>query len=52
MFGKIHIADNIVIGANAVVNKDFKEPGISIGGIPAKKISNRDSKGLVYNPKN
>lgn len=52
LFGKIHIADNIVIGANAVVNKDFKEPGISIGGIPAKKISNRDSKGLVYNPKN
>lgn len=40
MFGKIEIADNCQIGANAVVNKSFKETGISIAGVPAKKISN------------
>lgn len=39
IFGRIHIADNIAIGANAVVNKSFLEPHITIAGIPAKKIS-------------
>jgi serine O-acetyltransferase len=38
IFGKIEIADNIYIGANAVVNKSFTEPGIAIAGIPARKI--------------
>lgn len=32
------IADNIVIGANSVVTKSFYEKGITIGGIPAKRI--------------
>lgn len=40
LFGKITIADDCQIGANAVVNKSFEEKGISIAGIPAKKISN------------
>jgi serine O-acetyltransferase len=47
IFGDITIADGIAIGANAVVNKSFLEPGISIGGIPAKKISDKGSEGLV-----
>lgn len=34
------IADDVVIGANAVVTKDIAEPGITVAGIPAKKISN------------
>lgn len=38
IFGKIHIADGIMIGANSVVNKSFNEPNITIAGIPAKKI--------------
>ncbi len=38
ILGNIYIADNIVIGANAVVTKSFYEPGITIAGIPAKKI--------------
>lgn len=46
LFGNINIADNIAIGANSVVNKSFLEPGITIAGIPAKKISNKGSKGL------
>jgi serine O-acetyltransferase len=32
IFGGIHIADNIAIGANAVVNKSFLEPNITIAG--------------------
>ena len=40
LFGHIFIADECQIGANAVVNKSFEEKGISIAGVPAKKISN------------
>lgn len=47
IFGKIEIADNIAIGANSVVNKSFLEPNITIAGIPAKKISNKGSDGLL-----
>lgn len=35
IIGGIHIADKCIIGANAVVNKDFMEPGSLIVGIPA-----------------
>ena len=48
IFGKITIADNVVIGANAVVNKDCLEPGVTLGGIPAKIISRKGSDGLLY----
>ena len=44
IFGKIHIASGIAIGANAVVNKNFSENNITIAGIPAKKISNKGNK--------
>lgn len=43
IIGNVKIADNCVIGANSVVIKDFLEEGITIAGVPAKKISNRDS---------
>lgn len=46
LFGRITIADNIAVGANSVVNKDFLEKDISIGGVPAKKISNKGSLNL------
>lgn len=52
IFGDIKIADDIAIGANAVVNKDFTESNISIGGVPAKKISSKGSNGILYAPKN
>ncbi len=48
IFGDITIADDIAIGANAVVNKDFLQPGVTIGGIPAKVISEKGSQGLLY----
>ena len=52
IFGKIAIADGIAIGANAVVNKSFLTPGITIAGIPAKQISEKGSEGLLYKPEN
>jgi len=33
----------VVIGANAVVVKDILEPGITVAGIPARKVSNENS---------
>lgn len=38
IFGDIKIADNIMIGANSVVNRSFDESGSVIAGVPAKKI--------------
>ena len=38
--GGIILADNIAVGAGAVVTKDFLEPDIAIAGVPAKKINN------------
>ena len=47
IFGQIEIGSNTVIGANAVVNKSFTEGNQTIGGIPAKKISDKSSTGLL-----
>ena len=38
LIGDIYIADGIKIGANAVVNKSFFEEGITIAGVPAKRV--------------
>lgn len=43
----VFIADNIAIGANSVVNKSFEEVGISIAGIPAKKINSKGVKDII-----
>ena len=50
LFGKITIADGIAIGANSVVNKSFTTPNITIAGVPAKKISDKGSHGLIISP--
>jgi len=47
IYGNIKIADEIAIGANSVVNKTFNKKGITIAGIPAKKINNKGSYGLL-----
>ncbi|HRF57819.1 MAG TPA: hypothetical protein PLV58_10540 [Campylobacterales bacterium] len=47
MYGRIVIGDNMVIGANAVVNKSFEEGNATLGGIPAKVISEKTSDGLL-----
>ena len=38
IIGGIQIADGIKIGANAIVNKSFTEPGITIAGVPARRV--------------
>ncbi len=49
LFGGITIANGIAIGANAVVNKSFFSSNISIGGIPAKEISDKGTEGIITN---
>ena len=43
LIGAITVADDVAIGANAVVVKSIAEPGTTWGGVPAKKISNNSS---------
>ena len=38
LIGNITIADGVTVGAGAVVTKSFLEPGITIAGVPAKKL--------------
>jgi serine O-acetyltransferase len=47
MFGKIHLGPNMTIGANAVVNRSFPAGNVTIGGIPARVISQKTSDGLL-----
>lgn len=43
IIGNISVADDVAIGANAVVVKSIDEAGVTYGGIPAKKISSNNS---------
>lgn len=47
LFGPITIADDCVIGANAVVNKSFTTPGQTLAGVPATVISRKGPSGLL-----
>lgn len=38
LFGAVEIADDVVIGANAVVNKDVRQRGATVAGVPARII--------------
>lgn len=49
MFGPIELGDNIAIGANAVVNKSFKEGNCTLGGVPARIISYNNSNAYINN---
>lgn len=42
IYGKIKIGNNVAISANAVVNTDIPD-NITVGGIPARKISDKSS---------
>ncbi len=46
VFGSIKIEDDVVIGANAVVNKSILEKNICVAGVPAKKISERGRRNI------
>lgn len=41
IIGNVEIANDIIIGANAVVNKSFRESGITIAGVPARKVTRK-----------
>ncbi len=41
IIGGVQIADDITIGAGAVVNKSFLQSGVVIGGIPARVIRSK-----------
>lgn len=43
IIGNISVADDVVIGANAVVVKSITEPGTTWAGNPAKKVSDKGS---------
>lgn len=43
IIGDIRIADNIAIGAGAVVVESCLEPGVTLAGNPARKISDHNS---------
>ncbi len=47
VLGRITVADGVSIGANAVVVKDITEPNITVGGVPARKISDNGSEKYV-----
>ena len=47
IIGDITLGNNIAVGANAVITKSFNEDGITLGGVPAKKISNNNSQEFI-----
>ena len=48
VIGGVKIADDCAVGANAVVTKDVIERGITVAGVPAKKISENNSHSSVF----
>ncbi|HEV7213505.1 MAG TPA: serine acetyltransferase [Chloroflexota bacterium] len=47
LFGPIDIGPGTAIGANAVVHKSWPDGHMTLGGVPAKQISNTGSEGLL-----
>tara|TARA_B110000438_G_scaffold303561_1_gene365633 strand:+ start:1453 stop:2046 length:594 start_codon:yes stop_codon:yes gene_type:complete len=47
LLGKITIGDDIAIGANAVITKDFLNGGVTLGGIPGKVISSKGAENII-----
>lgn len=43
VIGAVRVADDVAVGANAVVTRDIAEPGTTWAGSPARKISGQDS---------
>jgi len=50
IFGNITIGNNVAIGANAVVNRDFPD-NVTIGGIPARVLSQKSTMENGVHPK-
>ena len=52
LFGNIELRNNVAIGANAVVNKSYKEDNITLAGVPAKIVSYHDCRDYVIDAVN
>ena len=48
ILGPVTLANGIAVGANAVVNKSFTEPDITVAGAPARKIADHGAR--AWNP--
>ncbi|MEC0344808.1 serine O-acetyltransferase [Peribacillus frigoritolerans] len=46
LYGAITVGNNVAIGANAVVNKSIPD-NVTVGGVPAKIISEKSSKAMI-----
>lgn len=49
LFGDIHIANNVTIGANATVNKSFEQEHVVIAGTPAKIVKTNYPNWVEFN---
>lgn len=47
IIGDITLADNIAVGANAVVTKSINEENVTVVGVPAKIVSTHGSDGFI-----
>ena len=47
VIGAVRVGSDVKIGANAVVNKSFPEGNCTIAGVPAKRVSDKTSEGLL-----
>lgn len=47
IIGNIKIANNVVVGANAVVVKDITDSNITVAGVPAHKIKDEGSENYI-----
>ena len=45
VMGGVTLADGITVGAHALVNRSFLEPGITIAGVPARKLHGPKTEG-------
>lgn len=48
VMGNVEIPNNCVVGANAVVVKSVDQEGVTLGGVPARIISNNCSDKFIY----
>lgn len=48
VMGAVEIADDCAVGAGAVVVKDVKTPGVTVAGVPAKVVSEKNSYPYVF----
>ena len=52
LFFNIKLGSNVDIGADAVVNKSYKEDNITLAGVPAKIVSYHDCRDYVIDAVN